>query len=106
MTAPQSVEELNRNLADRINEQARKDPTSHYAGRFVGISNGEVLAVTDDLDSLVERLRQLEADPSTTLCLEAGLDYEQPQEIWGVSARSARVSPMRRSARVSDPAVP
>ncbi len=85
VTAPQAIAELNRKLADHINEQAREDPASPYAGRFVGICKGEVVAVADDLDSLVERLRQVEADPCQTLCLEAGLDYDQPQEIWGTS---------------------
>jgi hypothetical protein len=82
MTDSLSVARLNREVADRINEEARKDPSSPFAGKFVGIVDGQVVAVTDDLDRAAERLRQIEADPSRTFCFEAGLDYSQVEEIW------------------------
>ncbi len=82
MAASLAVSELNRELARKINEEARNNPHSTYVGKFVGISSGEVVAVADDLDQLVERLRQVEADPLQSLCLEVGLDYGQVQEIW------------------------
>jgi hypothetical protein len=77
------VQELNQELARKINEGARGDSHSPYTGKFVGIANGQVVAVADDLDELVQRLRQSEADPRQTFCLEAGLDYHAVQEIWG-----------------------
>jgi hypothetical protein len=40
------------------------------------------VAVGDDLDDVIERLRQTGADPRESLCFEAGLDYSQVQEIW------------------------
>jgi hypothetical protein len=46
--------------------------------------SGQVAAVGDNLDELVQRLRQVEADPHQTLCLEVGLDYDRVQEIWGL----------------------
>jgi hypothetical protein len=58
---------------------------SPLAGKHVGILSGQVVAVADDLDELIERLRQLEAEPRQSLCLEFGLDYAQVQEIWGLS---------------------
>ncbi len=79
-----AVLQLNREVADRINEEARNDPASAFAGKFVGIVNGQVVAVADDLDDVVERLRQIEGDPSTTFCFEAGLDYCQVEDIWGL----------------------
>jgi hypothetical protein len=79
-----TISELNRELARKINEEARDDPQSPFAGKFVGIFKGQVVAVADDLDELVQRLRQVEADPLQTLCLEVGLDYGQIQEIWGL----------------------
>jgi hypothetical protein len=77
------VQELNRDLARKINEEARGNRHSPYAGKFVGIANGQVVAVADDLDGLVRLLRQTEADPTRTFCLEAGLDYDDVQDIWG-----------------------
>lgn len=82
MAATVTTRELNRQLARRINEEAKRDPQSPYAGKFVGIANGQVAAVADDLDELVRLLLQLEPDRSKTFCLEAGVDYEQVQEIW------------------------
>jgi hypothetical protein len=79
-----SASELNGELARTINEEARDNPQSRFAGKFVGIPSGQIVAVADDLDELVQRLRQLEADPRRSLCLEVGLDYGEVQEIWGL----------------------
>ena len=82
MSTLPAVSNPNRELARKINEEARNDPHSPFAGKFVGIVNGQVLAVAGDLDELVQRLRQVVADPRQALCLEVGLDYDQAQEIW------------------------
>lgn len=75
--------EPNLELARKINDQARSDPKAPIAGKFVGIANGQIVAAADDLDALLELLRNVQADPSQTLCIEVGLDYDQVQEIWG-----------------------
>jgi hypothetical protein len=77
-----SVSQLNREVADRINEEALKDPSSPLAGKFVGIIDGQVVVVADDLDEAMRRLRQTGADPSRMFCFEAGRDYGQVVEIW------------------------
>ncbi len=79
-----AVSQLNREVADRINEQVRKDPSSPLAGKFVGIVDGQVVAVADELDDVVKRLLEIGADPSRAFCFEAGLDYSQVEEIWGL----------------------
>jgi hypothetical protein len=84
VSASLTVSELNRELARKINEEARNNPQSPLAGKFVGILNGQVISVADYLDELVQCLRQVEADPRESLCLEVGLDYGQVQEIWDV----------------------
>jgi hypothetical protein len=53
-----------------------------FAGRFVGIIDGQVRAVAGDRDERIQRLRSIEANLHQALCLEAGLDYRQVQEIW------------------------
>jgi hypothetical protein len=78
------MSEVNRELARSINEGARDNPHSPLAGKFVGILGGQIVAVADDLDELVERLRPIQADPRQSLCLEVGLAYGQVQEIWGL----------------------
>jgi len=82
MSAFASVENQNRELARQINEEARSNPASPYAGKFVGIANGQVVAVNDDMDEVVRLLRAVEPDPRKTFCIEAGLDYNQVQDIW------------------------
>jgi hypothetical protein len=83
VSTPSAVQDLNRELARRLIEEARNNPQSPYAGKFVGIADGRVVAVADDWDELARRLRQAEPDPAKALCLEVGADYDAAQEIWG-----------------------
>jgi hypothetical protein len=82
MSSVTEVQEQNRTLARRINEEARADPASPYAGKKVGIANGQVVVVSDDWDDLASRLLQIEPDPRRTFCVEAGVDYDAVEEIW------------------------
>ncbi|GEM_PF-5888188 len=51
MSTAATVQEVNRELARQINQEARTNPQSPYANKFVGIANGKVV-VADDLPSL------------------------------------------------------
>ena len=81
MTTVAEVEQLNRDLADKINKEARSNPSSPYAGKFVGIANGQVVIVTEDLDELGRRLEETEPDARKTFFIEASRDYDQVIEI-------------------------
>lgn len=83
MTSPtNTIRARNHELARRINEDARADPASPYAGKFIGIVRGEVAVVAESLNELGRNLRRMSADPSDTFCIEAGHDYEAVHEIW------------------------
>ena len=82
MASPNTIQDRNRELALRINEEARSDPASPYAGKFIGIVRGTVAVVANDLDELGRALDDMGATPGETFCIEAGLDYEEPQFIW------------------------
>ncbi len=84
MSGVNSVQQLNRELARKINEEARRDPHSPYANKFVGIANGQVVVVADDLNELARGLRQAEPDPAKTFCVEASRNYDEVEEIWGL----------------------
>jgi hypothetical protein len=73
--------ERNRELARQINEEALKNPNSPYANKFVGIANGQVVVVADDLEEMSRRLRQIEPDPSKCFGVEASRDYSKVVEI-------------------------
>ena len=81
MTVP-NVTTLNRQLAQKLIDEAKNNPPSPYAGKFVGIANGQVVAVADDWDDLARRLRQAEPDPSKTFGVEIGRDYSKVNMIW------------------------
>jgi len=83
MSILKSVQELNRELAHRLADEGRTNPQSPYAGKFVGIANGKVVAVADDWDELARQLRNAEPDPSKTFGVEVGRDYQVVHEIWG-----------------------
>jgi hypothetical protein len=82
MSVTNTTQERNRELADQINAEARSNPQSPYANKFVGIANGQVVVVADDLGEMIRRLRQIEPDPSKTFGVEASRDYDEVIEIW------------------------
>jgi len=57
MSAADTVQAQNRELARRINQEARRSAQSPYANKFVGIANGRVVAIADDLDEMTHLLR-------------------------------------------------
>lgn len=85
MAAATTVQEQNRELARKINEEARRDPQSPYANKFVGIANGQVVVVTDNWTDLARRLRQIEPDPTRTFSLDASEDNDEVEYIWRLS---------------------
>jgi hypothetical protein len=76
------VQKLNRELGRKINQEARSNPQSPYANKWVGIANGQVVVIDDDLEEVVHRLQQIEPDPSKIGVIEASRDYDQVEEIW------------------------
>lgn len=84
MTQTDSISSVNEQVARQINRQARQDPQSPYAGKLVGIANGQVVVVADTWREVVDRLRQVEPDPAKCRCIEASADYDRVEEIWRV----------------------
>jgi hypothetical protein len=48
----------------------------------VGIARGKVVAMGDDLETVMEALHAAEPDRLRRLLLEASADYDTPCEIW------------------------
>ncbi len=78
-----AILDINRELASRINAEARSNPQSPYANKSVGIANGKVVVVGDDLDELMRQLRQIEPNAKNCFFVEASRDYDEVHEIWG-----------------------
>ena len=83
MTA-NSIPLANEQLARRINVEARQQPNSAYAGKFVGIANGQVVVVGDSWQEVADRLLKAEPDPANCYCLDASADYSRVEYIWQV----------------------
>jgi hypothetical protein len=81
MSGVNTIQDLNRQLARRVNEEALRDPHAPYANKYVGIANGKVVVVTEDLDQLANALRQTEPDPAKTFWVEASRNYDEVEEI-------------------------
>jgi hypothetical protein len=82
MPGTSTVQDRNRELAVQINEEARRDPQSPYAHKFVGIANGKVVVIANEPDEMSRRLRQIEPDPSKCFWVEASRDYDAVEEVW------------------------
>jgi hypothetical protein len=81
MSSVDEARRLNEELAHKVNEEVLRDPTSPYAGKMVGIANGQVVVVADDLDEVIDRLREAEPDPKKRFVIEAGLDYSEVHDV-------------------------
>jgi hypothetical protein len=82
---PDTIQDINRELAWRINAEARSNPQSPYANKFVGIATGKVVVVADDLEEIDRQLRLAEPDPKKCCGVEASRDYTEVQEIWSLT---------------------
>ena len=84
MSSTKTIQERNRELGEKVLEEARQNPQA-YPGKFVGIANGKVVVVTDELDELGRCLRQADPDPANCFWFEVGRDYREVHEIWEAS---------------------
>jgi len=84
MVQNDSVAAANEKLARQVNAEARQNPKSPYAGKLVGIANGQVVVVAGTWREVAERLRLVEPDPTKCFCIEASADYERVEVIWGL----------------------
>jgi hypothetical protein len=82
MSSHADVQARNRELARQINQEAMRNPQSRYAGKFVGLANGQVVVVADSLEEMAQRLEQIEPDPAKCFSVEASRDYGEVVEIW------------------------
>jgi hypothetical protein len=82
MTSVEEIRKRNEELAHKINQEALHNPQSPYAGKFVGIANGQVVVVTDNLDEMDRALRQADPDPQRTYWIEASRDYSIVEYLW------------------------
>jgi hypothetical protein len=82
MTIPPTILEINSKLADEINAETLSNPQSPYAGKLVGLVDGKVVIVAEDLDEVCDALERIEPDPARTFIVETGVDDSKIEYIW------------------------
>jgi hypothetical protein len=85
MSPSSTSQQSNRDLARKINDEARTNAHSPYAGKFVGIANGQVVVVADNWREVSRQLRKIEPNPMSCFCVEASADYDSIHEIWSAA---------------------
>ena len=66
MSTTTPIQQLNRELADKLIAEAKQNPQSPYMWKFVGIANGQIVVVADDLDVAMQHLDRVEPDSAKT----------------------------------------
>ena len=71
-----------RRLGRHINREARRNPSSPYVGKVVGILRGEVVIVAEMLDAVAQVLERLEPNAQRRYFIDASADYDAHYTIW------------------------
>ena len=69
-------------LARKIAREARLDPASPYAGKYVGILDGSVIVIANSPEEGLRELRKIAPDPSRGMLVDTSADYEAVHEVW------------------------
>jgi len=81
MAQKASISAINERLARKIRREAKENPDSPYANRFVGITNGEIVVIADSLDAMVRRLQKIEPDPKKCYFVDVSADYDRVEYV-------------------------
>jgi len=65
-----------------INREARSNPHSPYAGKWIGMLGGEIVAIADDAEETLAKLRGIAPDPTSGLVFFGNGDYDTTDFIW------------------------
>jgi hypothetical protein len=69
-------------LAQSISREARTDPTSSFAHKYVGILGGKVVVIADSPEEGLRELRKIDPNPERGLLIDTSVDYEAVHEVW------------------------
>jgi hypothetical protein len=75
-------QETDLELARSISREARADPASPYAHKYVGILDGEVVVIADSAAEGLRQLRQMAPKRDRGLLIDTSVDYDAEHEVW------------------------
>jgi hypothetical protein len=70
-------------LARTLSREARANPLSPYARKYIGILDGKVVVIADSPEEGLRQLRTIEADPARGLLVDTSVDYDAEHGVWG-----------------------
>lgn len=76
------VQKRNQDLADLINAETLANPKSVYAGKFVAILSGKIIAVTDTVEDCMAAFGGLDPENNCSFLLEVGRSFDDVLEVW------------------------
>ena len=78
------IHDRNMELARQINDELLRDPKCPYAGKWIGIANGQMVVVGDTFDEVHKRVREIEPDSFRCHIMEGvGIPEEEMNAIYG-----------------------
>jgi len=77
-----SNQKENEQLARRINREAQTAAGSPYAGKWVALLGGRIVATDDTLEGALSSLRRVEPDRGRGVVFEASRNYDLVDHIW------------------------
>jgi hypothetical protein len=80
MAVPAHEQDLE--LARSISREARTDPASPYAHKYVGILDGKVVVIADSAAEGLRLLRRMAPDRDRGLLIDASVDYDAVHQVW------------------------
>jgi hypothetical protein len=69
-------------LARNISREARANPASPYARKYIGILDGKVLVIASSPEEGLRELRKAAPDTGRGLLIDTSVDYDAVHEIW------------------------
>jgi hypothetical protein len=69
-------------LARSISREARANPASPYAHKYVGILDGKVVVVADSAEEGLRELRKIDPNRDRGLLIDASVDYDAVHHVW------------------------
>jgi uncharacterized protein YlzI (FlbEa/FlbD family) len=80
VTTVKSIADINRELGEQVLQDAKRDPKK-YPDKYVGIANGKVVVVSNDLNETVEQMALVESNPANCYFVNTKYDYTKPYHI-------------------------
>jgi len=79
--------EQERQLNQRVARRLAQEMAETHKGQWIGLIQGEVVAMASTLETVLEKMSATEPDPSRGLVFQAGKDYTKKKIILSVEGR-------------------